>query len=368
MDGMSGERDRVGNEQGYTLLLADDHALVRAGIRKALEDMPDVRIIGEVGDGLGLFAFLERRVPHLLLIDITMPHFDPLEDTSVIRTRYPNMKVLVVSAYDDDIYVQGLFRIGVHGYHLKDQPLGDLRLAVRRVLQGERWVSPPLLDKLLQYIGSGADSPTTVGLTPRQREILRLLYEGLDNQNIARRLNLSVKTVENHLTRLYRQLGVSNRLEAVNFVRHHPHLFHTTPSLTPRVEKPAWDVNEGRQINILVVDDNVRYRRQLHHMILRVNPQAHVYEADTIADATRLAREIRPHLAFVDVILRGENGIRCVRQIRAVSPQARTVLISAYPDREFHREGLAAGAVAFLDKKDLDLNTLRQIIEDAIPE
>ncbi|NPA92001.1 MAG: response regulator transcription factor [Chloroflexi bacterium] len=349
----------------HTLLLADDHAVVRAGIRKALEGMPFLRIIGEVGDGPSLFAALEDQTPDLLLIDITMPGFDPLEDTAVIRQRYPHMRILVVSAYDDDVYVQGLFRIGVDGYHLKDQPLKDLRLAVERVLQGERWVCAPLLDKLIRYVGAGETSPVPLSLTPRQRDILRLLYEGLDNQRIARRLNLSVKTVENHLTRLYRQLGVTNRLEAVQFVHRHPYLIYGTQTPPAQTAVPVSEPPPAERVVVLIVDDNARYRRQLHHMILRVHPQAQVHEAENIADAVQIARRVQPHLAFVDVILRGENGIRCVRQIKAVSPDSRVVLISAYPDREFHRLGVAAGAVAFLDKKDLDMNTLRQIVEDA---
>jgi DNA-binding NarL/FixJ family response regulator len=119
----------------------------------------------------------------------------------------------VVSAYDDDVYVQGLLGVGVNGYHLKDQPLSDLRLAVQRVLAGERWVSSPLIDKLISY---GEPCAPALTLTTRQREILELLQEGLDNQSIARNTGLSVKTIENHLTRIYRQLNVQSRLEAVH--------------------------------------------------------------------------------------------------------------------------------------------------------
>jgi DNA-binding NarL/FixJ family response regulator len=112
------------------LLQADDHAVVRAGIRNALKGLTDVEIVGEVGDGSGLLAALVEMEPDCLLLDVTMPEFEPILTIRQIRARYPGIKILVVSAYDDDVYVQGLLSAGVDGYHLKDQPLKDLRLAV----------------------------------------------------------------------------------------------------------------------------------------------------------------------------------------------------------------------------------------------
>jgi DNA-binding NarL/FixJ family response regulator len=135
-------------------VLADDHAVVRAGLANALRELPNIEIVGEVGDGDALFAILEQTRPDFLLTDVTMPNFEPISTIGQIHTRYPAMKILVVSAYDDDVYVQGLLGAGVDGYHLKDQPLSDLRLAVQRVVAGERWVCSPLVEKLLHYHGS----------------------------------------------------------------------------------------------------------------------------------------------------------------------------------------------------------------------
>jgi DNA-binding NarL/FixJ family response regulator len=345
------------------ILLADDHAVVRAGIRNAVEELPNLEIIGEVGDGPALFAALAQMQPDCLLIDVTMPDFEPVAAICRIRARYPDMKILVVSAYDDDVYVQGLLRAGVDGYHLKDQPLSDLRLAVQRVLSGEKWISSPLVDKLVSYTDSS--SPTSP-LTARQRDILCLLQQGLDNQNIARQLGLSVKTIENHLTRLYRQLNVQSRLEAVNYVMQHPQVLALSGKeaiLAPSSPKPSLQ----KQVTMLLVDDNARYRRQLRRMIGKVSPEAVIYEAQNIKEATHLTQRITPQLVLVDVVLgAAEDGIRCTRRIKALSSASRIVLISAYPDREFHRLGLEAGAIAFLDKKDLDIATLRQIINDMI--
>ena len=117
---------------------------------------------------------------------------------------------------------------------------------------------------------------------------------------------------------------------------------------------------------MLLVDDNARYRHQLRRLIGKVCPQATIYEAENTGEAVHLAQRAAPQLVLVDVVLGEEDGIRCTRRIKALCPSSRVVLISAYPDREFHRQGLEAGAVAFLDKKDLDAATLRQIIDDII--
>lgn len=344
------------------VLLADDHAVVRAGIRKALDDLPDLEVVGEVGDGPALMEALEQLQPNCLLIDVTMPDFDPIAAIRRIRARYPDLCILVVSAYDDDVYVQGLLSAGVNGYHLKDQSLNDLRLAVVRVLSGERWVSSSLLDKLLNPQHSMTNLPK---LTPRQRDVLRLLMEGFDNRAIAQELNLSVKTIENHLTRLYRQLDVSSRLAAANYVREHPELLaHSGQEKSD--ELTEIDPFAAKQTTILVVDDNKRYRGQLCRLLGRVHPQAMVYEAGNTAEALHIARQVVPWIVFVDVVLADEDGIVCARRLKSELTSLRIILISAYPDREFHRRGLQAGATAFLDKKDLDAATLRQILEDAV--
>jgi DNA-binding NarL/FixJ family response regulator len=256
-----------------------------------------------------------------------------------------------------------LLSAGVNGYHLKDQSLNDLRLAVARVLSGERWISSPLLDKLLKTRHTPQDFPQ---LSSRQRDILRLLVDGLDNRAIASQLNLSIKTIENHLTRLYRQLDVHNRLTAVSFVREHPELIAHAGKAAQNEPVARFESSMTEQAAILVVDDNKRYRSQLRRMIGKVQPQAMIFEAGTTAEALHLAEHVALWIAFVDVVLADEDGIICARRIKTKLPATRVVLISAYPDREFHRRGLEAGAAAFLDKKDLDAATLRQIIEDAL--
>lgn len=342
------------------ILLADDHAVVRAGIRKTIEEIPEINCVSEVGNGPQVFAALEKFAIDCLLIDVTMPEFDPIVAIRKIRLLYPKLKILVVSAYDDDIYVQGLLGAGVNGYHLKDQPLNDLKLAVKRVLAGERWITSSLIDKLVEKPDT---TDTTPNLTNRQRLLLHYLQQGFDNQTIAQETNLSIKTVENHLTRLYRQLGVQSRLEAANYAMRHPKILEKPIQTLHRKTEKRKSINQNT-ISILVVDDNVRYRKQLQRMIGRLSPTATIYEAEDIESAVSISQQFDISLTLVDVVLGDVDGISCVRRIKKVRPETRIILISAYPDREFHRQGLAAGAVAFLDKKDLSLSTLRQVIDD----
>ena len=344
------------------VLLADDHAIVRTGIRKTIEEIPNLVVIDEVGNGPRVFTVLAREMVDCLLIDITMPDFEPITAIRQIRSLYPALKILVVSAYDDDIYVQGLLGAGVNGYHLKDQPLNDLKLAVQRVLDGERWISSSLISKLLDRPGGVSSIPP---ITIRQRNLLKLLHQGLDNKSIAQETDLSVKTVENHLTRIYKQLGVQSRLEAVNFILHYPQILGK-PGLEAAQTEIAPGIDPQKTTSILVVDDNTRYREQLQRMIGKLSPRSTIYEADCIEDAVQIARGIDLQLALIDIVLGNEDGLTCTRRIKAIRPQTRIILISAYPDREFHRQGLQSGAVAFLDKKDLDMATLRQVINDVI--
>lgn len=342
------------------ILLADDHAVVRAGLRNALENIPQVRIAGEAEDGASLEESLTRLRPDLLVVDVAMPEFEPVAAIQRIKARHPELKILVVSAYDDEAYVVGLLDAGVDGYHLKDQPLSDLQLAVERVLSGERWISSPLIDRLIHH-HPVYHPPALPFLTRRQRELLRLLTQGCDNRKISQTMELSIKTVENHLTGLYRVLEVNSRLEAVNYALRHPEILgvpgHDAAGPAPCSES---------SINILVVDDSARYRQQLCRLIGKTYLSSQLFEAEDVVEAVRLAERIHPQLALVDVVLRDEDGIQCARRVKAVSPATRVVLITAYPDREFRRIGMEAGAIALLDKKDLDAAAVRQVLEDAL--
>jgi len=343
------------------VLLADDHTVVRAGLRHALEVLPDLEIIGEVGNGPELMEALVRLNPDLLVLDASMPDFEPISAVQQIKAGRPTLKILIVSAYNEETYVVGLLKAGVDGYHMKDQPLADLQLAVQRILSGDRWISGVLIDRLTSR-RSLHTSATVPWLTRRQRELLRLLSQGIDNRSIALTLNLSIKTVENHLTALYRVLGVDSRMKALNYALHHPELLAMSNQDLVETESHP----DGPDLTVLLVDDNTRYRQQLSRMIVKISPSSLIYEAENMAEALSLGEQIQPQLALIDVVLEEEDGIQCARRLRNVSPLTRMVLMSAYPDREFRRQALSAGAIAFLDKKDLDTASVRQVVEDAL--
>lgn len=351
--------------QKYSVLLADDHAIVRAGIRNAIENLSQITVRGEASNGPTLMAALEELRPDILLIDVTMPDFEPISAIRKIRLKYPEMKILVISAYDDDVYVQGLLTAGVNGYHLKDQPLQDLNLAIERIIKGERWISSSLVEKLITRSENTALIPS---LSLRQREILGLLKKGWNNQKIAYKLNLSVKTVENHLTRIYRTLNVQSRLEAVNYINTNPQILKDGDDqpFSEAVSGPAAKNIPTQPMQILLVDDNPRFRFHLKRIIKNINSSIRILEADSLDKAFNTASSADLSLILMDVILGDENGILGVKRIKKLTQNVKVVLISAYPDQEFHRQGIEAGATAFIDKKMLDSATLKQIIEDLV--
>ena len=343
------------------VILADDHTVVRAGLRNALEVLPNLEIVGEVGNGRELMEMLFRVNPDLLVLDASMPEFEPISAVHQIKAKYPNLKILIVSAHHDETYVVGLLNAGVNGYHLKDQPLADLQLAIQRILNGDRWISGSLIG-ILTSRRSLTAQPNTPWLTRRQRELLRLLTQGADNRNIALALDLSVKTVENHLTALYRVLGVDSRLKALNYALSHPELL----AVSGQEMVETGTSQSGQDLSVLVVDDNPRYRQQLCRLIGKIYPSSVIFEAENSMEALFLGEKVKPQLGLIDVVLEDEDGIQCASRLRNVSPLTRMVLISAYPDREFRRRALSAGAIAFLDKKELDTASIRQVIEDAL--
>src|SRR5512143_2427103 len=242
------------------VILADDHEIVRAGLRNALLELPDLELVAEVGTGPDLIEALVHHPIDLLIVDVAMPDFEPIGAVKQIKTQYPALKVLVVSAHADEAYLVGLLDVGVDGYHLKDQPLADLHLAVQRVIAGERWISSPLVERLLHHRSAPPPTAQLPQLTRRQRELLRLLAQGHDNRKIAQATGLSVKTVENHLTRLYRSLGVYSRSEALSYLMRHPEVLAATGQ---EVDAKAAGSELSKMLSVLLVDDNPRYRQQL---------------------------------------------------------------------------------------------------------
>jgi DNA-binding NarL/FixJ family response regulator len=192
------------------VLLADDHALVRAGIRALLEKIPSIEVVGEAGTGREALELVRSKLPNIVLMDIAMTELGGLEALPRITKDFPSVKVIILSAHANEEYVIRALREGASGYMLKDSATTELELAINSVIQGKIYLSPSIsrtvIDDYLQRV-SGAFSPLEQ-LTSRQREILQLIAEGKNTKEIAAELNISIKTVESHRLQLMDRLNI----------------------------------------------------------------------------------------------------------------------------------------------------------------
>jgi len=199
------------------ILVADDHAVVREGTRRILEREADMEVVAEAGDGEEAVEMAARHKPDVAIIDIAMPKLDGIEATRRIKTDYPAVTVLVLTAYDDEQFIFSLIEAGAAGYLLKNVRGRELVDAVRAVHAGDSVLHPSIARKVLNRFvveKAGERKPPEV-LSERELEVLRLAAMGLKNQEIADKLYLSIRTVQGHLGHIFNKLGVSSRTEAV---------------------------------------------------------------------------------------------------------------------------------------------------------
>lgn len=193
------------------ILLADDHKIVRAGIRALLENIEGVEVIGEVDNGREAIRFAKKHHPKLILMDIAMSELNGLEATRQITKDFPDVHIIILSMYDNEEYVLQALRSGASGYVLKDASVEELKLAIEAVSRGEKYLTPKISKQVIEnYLGrAGVDtaSPFEI-LTSRQREILQLIAEGHSTKSMAKELGISVKTVETHRMHLMDRLGI----------------------------------------------------------------------------------------------------------------------------------------------------------------
>jgi NarL family two-component system response regulator LiaR len=201
------------------VLIADDHALVREGTRRMLEQEADMQVVGEAGDGEETVKLACELKPDVAIVDISMPKLDGIEATKQIKERCPSVTILILSAHDDDQFIFSLLEAGAAGYLLKSIRSRELVDAVRAVHAGESVLHPSIAKKVLnRFVSTGgkpqAAKPADV-LSDREKEILRLATKGLSNADIAKELYLSVRTVQGHLGHIFNKLQVGSRTEAV---------------------------------------------------------------------------------------------------------------------------------------------------------
>lgn len=201
------------------IILAEDHPVVRMSIRNFLEKAPDIEVIGEAKNGEEAYRLTKNLQPDVLLLDLEMPGLSGIEVAeSLIREEVP-VKIIVLSAHDDKIYVQETLAMGVNGYLTKDEAQEEIVEAVRGVAQDEKgWVSRRVVRQLAKLLVEDGENPD--GLTRREMQILQKVVSGKTNNQIAYELGICVKTVEKHLTYIYRKMNVTSRVSAaVNAVR-----------------------------------------------------------------------------------------------------------------------------------------------------
>ena len=201
------------------VVLADDHTLLREGIRHLLERDGDMKVVGEAANGLEAVAVVRAVAPHVVLMDVIMPRLNGIEATKQIKRTNPATAVLILSAYDDDRYVLGLLEAGAAGYLLKSACGQELIQAVRAVHTGEAVLHPAVAARLLARAAHSpavaAPVPSGEFLSDRELDVLRLAARGLSNKQIARQLVLSLPTVKAHLVNVFNKMGVGSRTEAV---------------------------------------------------------------------------------------------------------------------------------------------------------
>jgi len=192
-----------------TVMIADDHEVVREGLRLALLRSPHIRVVGEAPDGETAVALAERRRPDVVIMDLRMPQMDGIEATEEIVARVPDSKVLVFTAYSERALLQRGLESGARGYVLKETPHDTLLKAIEKVAAGETFVDPALIPSL----ATGRDGQEI--LTQREREILQLLADGMSNADVAQQLFISQETVKSHVRHILTKLEADTRTHAV---------------------------------------------------------------------------------------------------------------------------------------------------------
>jgi DNA-binding NarL/FixJ family response regulator len=210
------------NDKPITVILADDHAVVRSGIRGFLEEDPRLRIVAEAGNGEQALLLAQAHHPDVLVLDIQMPGKTGIEVTKAVRDAGSNAGILILTAYDDEPYILGALQAGANGYVLKTAEPDELVAAVHAVYEGQSVLDPQLTRRLWQQVAGRAAGratspagPLPEALTARETEVLRLVARGYTNKAVAAQLGISDRTVQGHLANVFGKLNAQSRTDAV---------------------------------------------------------------------------------------------------------------------------------------------------------
>lgn len=199
------------------VLIADDHTLLRAGVRSILARHDEIEIVAETSDGADALRLVQEHQPDVVLMDIVMPAMNGLEATARVSAEFPKSRVLILSMHENEEYVLGALRAGAAGYLVKDASVTELVNAIVSVARGETYLSPAVLKAVTDYVRRTGREPAEEPLTGRQREVLKLIADGKSTKQIAQTLGISVKTAETHRTRLMKELDLHDIASLVRF-------------------------------------------------------------------------------------------------------------------------------------------------------
>ena len=206
----------MGETGPIRVLIVDDHSMVRTGLATFIRVQPDLQLVGEARDGQAALRLCEQLEPDVILMDLVMPRMDGVAATRAIRERWPQVQVIALTSFQEKELVQDALQAGAISYLLKDVSTDELADAIRAAYAGRSTLAPEAAQALIQMARSTSESPAPGhDLTPREREVLALMVEGLSNPQIGERLSISVTTVRSHVSNILSKLGVSNRAGAI---------------------------------------------------------------------------------------------------------------------------------------------------------
>lgn len=205
------------------VLIADDHSIVRAGLRALLGSESSMELVGEAAGGYEAIELVEKTTPDVLVLDVSMPDLDGIAVTKKVKPKYPGLRILILTLHEDEALLKEAIKIGASGYLLKHEAEAKLISAIHIIMRGDVYVDPSMVRTLLGNTVKPAftQSETSAKLTPRETEVLKLVVEGYTNRQIGEELSISIRTVEGHRANISEKLGLHSRVELVRYAREH---------------------------------------------------------------------------------------------------------------------------------------------------
>ena len=199
----------------YRIVLVEDHAMIRETIRKSIDEVPGLKVVGELSDGRDVLDFLKLSVPDMLILDLTMPHLQGIEATKLVKSLYPNIKILILTMHKTKMHVTRALEYGADGYIVKEDALSELILAIEKIRAGKNYISSLVTDQVMDILFPKRISADL--LTKREIQILTYVAEGKSSRQIAELLSISHATVNNHRMKIKKKLGVSKTSDLLKY-------------------------------------------------------------------------------------------------------------------------------------------------------